>query len=104
MLVEGGPDYLAACDLLVAAEKDFLPVSMLGAGVSIDEEVLPFFKGRKVLVLGHPDDAGRDAAKKWGSQLKLAGAQVRATQMGTADLNDWVKVHGAENILKGLNL
>jgi hypothetical protein len=104
LLVEGGPDYLAACDLLAVAEKDFLPITMLGASTVIDDEALPFFKGRKVLVLGHPDDAGATAAKRWGSQLKSAGANVRATQMDTVDLNDWVKVHGAENILKGLYL
>jgi hypothetical protein len=104
LLVEGGPDYLAACDLLMAAERDFLPVAMLGASSAIDEEAIPFFKGQKVLVLGHPDDAGEEAAKKWGTQLKRAGANVRATKMETLDLNDWVKVHGAENILKGLYL
>ena len=98
MLVEGGPDYLAACDVLIQSAKEFLPVAMLGAGQSIHAEALPFFRGRHVLILAHPDEAGQTAAKKWKSQLISAGADVSAKQLQGGDLNDLVKLHGAAAI------
>jgi len=95
VIVEGGPDYLAACDLLAVVERDFVPVTMLGAGQAIHAAALPFFKGRGVLILAHPDEAGAEAAKRWKLQLDKAGAKVRALQLEGGDLNDLVKLHGA---------
>jgi hypothetical protein len=96
ILVEGGPDYLAACDLLAVVERDFLPVAMLGAGQNIHSEALGYFMGRDVRILAHPDEAGATAARKWGSQLVGAGASVTAFQLEGGDLNDLVRINGAD--------
>jgi hypothetical protein len=69
LLVEGGPDYLAACQLIAAQDESILPVAMLGASASIDPEALKYFTCREVTILAHPDQAGREAAMRWGTQL-----------------------------------
>jgi len=97
-LVEGGPDYLAACDVLMSSAREFLPVAMMGAGQSIHAVALPWFKGREVKILAHPDDAGLAAAKNWHKQLASIGARTRAIQLNGGDLNDLVKLHGAEAV------
>ncbi len=95
-IVEGGPDYLAACDILTQSAREFLPVTMLGASQSIHAEALSFFRGRDVLILAHPDAAGINAAQRWGGQLKSAGARPRLVQLQGGDLNDLVREHGAK--------
>jgi hypothetical protein len=100
VLVEGGPDYLAACDVMSQARRDFLPVAMLGSGQAIHPEALPFFKGREVTILAHPDTAGHEAAKRWSAQLTKAGATVSALQLEGGDLNDIVRLHGAHTIAR----
>jgi len=104
VLVEGSPDYLAAADVAFHAEREFLPVSMLGAGQSIHTAALGFFTGRDVLILGHPDQAGLDSAKRWARQLGEAGAKVSARQLDGGDLNDLVKLHGAKAVATMLSL
>ena len=104
VLVEGGPDYLAACELAFYARREFLPAAMLGAGQSIHEDALPFFKGRDVLILAHPDEAGTTAAKRWAAQLQGAGANPRCLKLEGGDLNDLVKLHGAQAVTESLNL
>ena len=98
VMVEGGPDYLAACDVLAHAPKEFLPVAMLGSGQLIHAEALPFFKGRSVVILAHPDEAGRMAATKWTQQLRKVGAIPDPRQLEGGDLNDLVKLHGARAV------
>ena len=101
VLVEGGPDYLAACDLFAVTDREFLPVAMLGAmRCSIHPDALRIMKGREVLILAHPDLAGIDAAKDWRSQLLDAGAKVCLKQLSGGDLNDLVAREGAEVIAK----
>jgi hypothetical protein len=104
VVVEGMPDYLAACDMLAAAARDFVPVAMLGASQGIHADALPWFRGREVLVLGHPDQAGLDSAKRWTRQLQSAGASVRAVQLDGGDLNDIVTRAGAREVAKGFQL
>lgn len=104
LLVEGMPDYLAACELAFYATREFLPVAMLGAGQSIHADALHIFKGRDVLILAHPDPSGIEAAKRWGAQLAQAGAKPKAQQLEGGDLNDIVTEHGAQNITGGLGL
>lgn len=81
MLVEGGPDYLAALHLLCAAELwDVLPVAMLGrsTGSRIDRGALELLRGRRVCVYPHADadGGGVAAAKRWAAQLIAAGCTV----------------------------
>ena len=102
-LVEGGPDYLAACDVLVHSSREFLPVAMLGAGQHIHAEALPFFKGRDVRIMGHPGEAGLNAIQFWEKQLSGAGASVTALQLGGYDLNELVTIHGAVAVATDLH-
>ena len=104
VLVEGGADYLAACELAFHAKREFLPVAMLGAGQSIHLDALAFFKGREIRILGHPDQAGLDAAKRWAGQFKQAGATPHAEQLDGGDLNDLVTLHGGQAVATFLKL
>jgi hypothetical protein len=98
LLVEGGPDYLAACDILVESHQEFLPVSMLGSGMAIHEDALPFFSGRRILILAHSDEngSGEKGAVKWYHQLRKQGAKVSVYKLAGADLNDQVSQVGAK--------
>ena len=101
VLVEGAPDYLAACDLFAVAEREFLPAAMLGATPQpIHPDALDIMKNREVLILAHPDSAGAEGAKCWRSQLTDVGASVRLMQLSGGDLNDLVSREGAEVIAK----
>jgi len=106
MLVEGGPDYLAACNVSWYMEElgyPHLPVAMLGSSQGIHTLSLPFFKGRQVLIVSQPDDAGLRASKVWAKQLFQAGAKDPVVQqLVGGDLNDLVKRDGAESVAKGI--
>ena len=51
---------------------------MLGASLSIPEDALPLFAGKRVRIFGHADDAGRKAAQRWATQLQSVGVDVDA--------------------------
>ena len=95
MLVEGGPDYLAACQIIAESPAtDFdnvLPVAILGAGNEIADEALVHFARRETMIVAHGETAGYDAADRWSAQIKSAGgaAQVLYLNQGT-DLCDTV--------------
>jgi len=90
MLVEGGPDMLAAYHFLRRFRmlERVAVVCMLGAGNRIREDALEFFKGKRVRIMvdadapkDDPNPAkrkmpGLEAAKRWGQQLSEAGAAV----------------------------
>ncbi len=100
LLVEGGPDLLAAHHVIHAAgrEDDAAAVAMLGAGQNIPAEALPAFSGRHVRAIPHVDDAGRAALSRWAAQLHAARAAsveafhldglTRADGAPVKDLND----------------
>ena len=102
MLVEGGPDYLAALHFLCAAEVwDVLPVAMLGrsTGSRIDPAALELMKGRRVRIYPHADADGGGAtgARRWAAQLQAQGCTVDHFPLGALvlpngsqinDLND----------------
>jgi CHC2 zinc finger/Toprim-like len=75
-LVEGGPDALAALEIIRregAADVDV--VAMLGAAnTRLDAAALPFFKGKLVRLFPHADEAGQRAAREWALALREAGA------------------------------
>ena len=95
LLVEGGPDYLAACQIIAESPAtDFdnvLPVAILGASNDIADDALVHFSGRQTTIVAHGEDAGRDAAERWKAQITGAGgaAQVFYLNQGT-DLCDAV--------------
>jgi len=80
LLCEGGPDLLAAHHFIMAhkREADTAAVAMLGAGLAIHPDALPLFAGKVVRVFAHADDAGREAAVKWATQLDGIASRLDA--------------------------
>jgi hypothetical protein len=101
LFVEGGPDYLAACQLIAGSgEENVLPVAMLGAGATICQDALTYFERRNVTVAGHPDEAGVAAAIRWGQQIKAAGGIVRVVRLKKGDLCDIVSAGATDKDLQ----
>lgn len=102
MIVEGGPDYLAALHFACASEKwDVLPVAMLGrsAGMQMNAEALALMCGRRVRIYPHADadGGGVTCARVWAEQLHAHGCNVdlydfrglmRRDGRAVKDLND----------------
>jgi hypothetical protein len=77
LLVEGGPDVLAALEIVrrEGVAESVGVVGILGAGnTRLDSAALPFFRGKAVRLFPHADEAGRKAAKEWARLLLDAGA------------------------------
>lgn len=102
-LVEGGPDFLAALHFILKAgeAERVAPVAILGAGMSIDAEALPLFRGKRVRVFIDDDEAGGVAFERWSRQLAGVGALVdgfnfsgliREDGEPAKDLNDCTKL------------
>ncbi len=75
--VEGGPDVLAALEIVrrEGAADAVGVVGMLGAAnTRLDAEALPFLRGKLVRLFPHADEAGRRAAREWARVLREAGA------------------------------
>ena len=105
VLVEGMPDYLAACELAFHAQREFLPVAMLGTGASISPDALPLFAGRSVRILAHPGEAGATAASKWAAQLQQQqNSLITAEQLDGGDLNELVVRYGGKTLTQKLKL
>jgi hypothetical protein len=75
---EGAPDFLAAFYLAWAGGVEHLvaPVCMTGSSCKIHEDALPLFRGRRVRIFGHTDEAGQQATTKWAEQLRSVEAEV----------------------------
>lgn len=104
MLVEGGPDLLAAHHFIHAErQEDHIgAVAMLGASNSIPANALPLFAGKSIRIFPHLDQAGQQAAARWESQLHAAGAAAHCFSLAdlrqadgkpVKDLNDLSNVH-----------
>ncbi len=104
-LVEGGPDLLAALHFAWAEghEHEVTAVAMLGASLSVPDDALPMFNGKRVRTFPHLDEAGQDAAARWERQLADAGAEVDCFNLAeihtsdggmVGDLNDLTSIHG----------
>jgi hypothetical protein len=82
VLVEGGPDYLAALHFaLQQGRTGVLPVAMLGRGQGLrglHPESLEHFRGRRVRIVPHadPDGGSQLSAIRWAKQLRAKGAEV----------------------------
>ena len=112
MLVEGGPDYLAALHFILRAEAwDVLPIAMLGrsAGSRIAPEALDLIGGRPVRIYPHQDadGGGLASAKTWADQLHAHGSAVQIFQLcelhrqdgrPIKDLNDAVELDSTEHL------
>jgi hypothetical protein len=84
LVVEGGPDYLAALHFALEQKCDghfdCLPVAFLGAGAAsrIHSDAVPLLRGRRVAFYPHhdPSGAGGKAVQKWAEQFAEAGALI----------------------------
>lgn len=103
LLVEGGPDYLAALHFALQQKRtEILPVAILGRGQGLrglHPDSLEHFRGRRVRIVPHndPDGGSYLSAIRWAKQLQAEGAEVDCfhlkdlkTTAGTPvkDLND----------------
>ncbi len=101
LLVEGGPDYLAALHFANELERwDVLPVAMLGRGTGarIDPAALELMRGRRVRIYPHndADGGGVKSARQWAYQLREVGCEV--------DIFDFTLLHRTDATpLKDLN-
>jgi hypothetical protein len=108
--VEGGPDLLAAFHLIIAAGRvgDVAAVAMMSAAPLIHLEALRFFRGKRVRLFPHADQAGFSACERWAGQLVHAGAKVDAFSLAglqdaegesIKDLNELVRAMTADEAL-----
>jgi hypothetical protein len=89
LLVEGGPDYIAAFEICwLYPTTPVLPCAMLGKGAKqIADRAMRHFRNRRVSILGH-DDA-TESILEWAGQIRAAGAlRVTPIKLGFRDLND----------------
>ncbi len=114
MLVEGGPDYLAAFHFLHHfGVSDVVPIAMLGrtAGKSggIDPGALCLLGGKRVRIYAHTDvdGGGMRSAIAWATQLRAHGCSVdyfnfnglmRADGVPAKDLNDMTSLNQESQI------
>jgi hypothetical protein len=79
-LCEGGTDFLAAFHLCWCAgvENDVAPVAMLGASLSIPDDALALFTGKRVRIFPDADSPGRAACSRWARQLASVSCDVDA--------------------------
>lgn len=91
-IVEGAPDLLAAFHFLLVEGKAAMvaPVAVLGASNHrLDTEALAHFRGKRVCLYPHCDEAGRKAAREWARQFHAAGAaRVSAFDLSGLNLTD----------------
>ncbi len=77
LLVEGGPDYLAALHFAAALGRwDVLPLALLGrGGHKIDPQAIALMRGRRVRIYPHADadGGGLASARAWATQLTTQG-------------------------------
>jgi predicted nuclease with TOPRIM domain len=92
VLVEGGPDLMAAYAVLARlpmGARDVHPVALLGTSATIAPDALGAMSGRVVVILAHGDDPGREAGRRWGKQLSGAGCRVTVRKLPEGkDLSD----------------
>lgn len=105
-LCEGAPDFLASFALAYGGAVEMLvaPACMTGASCRIHEDALPLFRGKRVRIFGHADEAGRGAVQRWAEQLQEVQAEVdyysfdgllKTDGSPVNDLNDFLLVDRA---------
>lgn len=89
IIVEGGPDLLAALGYFPKCGVICMPSVM----TDFSAEARQALKHRRVLFIPHADEAGRKALEKWSKQLgngeNLAWLELDGE--GVKDFNDWVR-------------
>lgn len=101
LFAEGGPDFLAAIEIIDQYDLNVSPVGMLGASMPIHDKAMPFFRGKIVHIAEHTGEAGQGATARWAEQL--AGiAEVIACPMPDDDLNQAIVDYGHRGALNYL--
>lgn len=95
LIVEGGPDLIAACDYIAGSCKmDVAPIAILGAAQRFTPDALAACRGRRLRIIADADTAGAHAADRWRDALEAVGAAVDVFDLrpflppGGTDLND----------------
>ncbi|MDB4681249.1 CHC2 zinc finger domain-containing protein [bacterium] len=104
LLVEGGPDLLAAAHFIYCEnrESEAAPAAILGAGHRLKQEALIALAGKTIRIFSHADKSGYSSTKRWADQLRSVDAKVDAVsfkglrktdESPVGDLNDLCSVH-----------
>lgn len=104
MIVEGGPDYIAALHFVLRGTSDCLPIAFLGAGTasSIHPDAHALLLGRRGRFYQHADTSGNEAVRRWAAQLQTQEKAIDAFRFdglrkmdgsSVKDLNDCVFIH-----------
>jgi hypothetical protein len=104
LLVEGGPDLLAAAHFIYCEnrESEAAPVAILGAGHRLKQEALIALAGKTIRIFSHADKSGYSSTKRWADQLRSVDAKVDAVsceglrktdESPVGDLNDLCFIH-----------
>ena len=118
ILIEGGPDYLAALHFaLLQKHTGILPVAILGRGQGLrglQPDSLEHFAGRRVRIVPHddPDGGSYQSVLRWAKQLSDVAAKVdffhfknlrTSTGKPVKDLNDCCELTSSQTAeLEGL--
>ena len=104
LLVEGGPDLLAAAHFAwcEGRDKETAIVAVMGASHRLKSYSLTILAGKRIRIFSHNDRSGIAATKRWAKQLKNVGSVVDAVSFDglvqtdgaeVSDLNDLCNVH-----------
>jgi len=101
LLVEGGPDLLAAFEFIRREEReaDAHAIAMLGAKAHIHPTLLNRFEGKNVRIIQHSDEAGGRAAEDWGNQLIEVANCVEVLDFGHLLKSDGSKLKDLNDAL-----
>lgn len=95
LVTEGGPDFLAALEIILEFElqDQTSPVGVLGAGMPIHRNALAFLRGKRIHIARHNDQAGQVLVDTWQSQLGDTSS-IETIVMPDDDLNDCLVKRG----------
>jgi hypothetical protein len=103
LLVEGGPDVIAAVHLLhqLGLEDAVTPIGILGANIAPQQEAIALLAGKQITIIPHHDKpknghspTGAAAADRWAALLNQNGCLVDVKSTAPhKDLNEMIK-HG----------
>jgi hypothetical protein len=101
LLVEGGPDLLAAFEFIRREEReaDTHAIAMLGAKARIHPSLHHHFAGKTVRIIQHSDEAGEEAGREWGNQLLKFAEHVEVLDFGHLQKRDGSKVKDLNDAL-----
>lgn len=78
---------------------EIAPVCMPEVELAIPDDVLPLFAKKRVRIFARPDEAGKDAFKRWAHQLIGVGAMVDGHVFEGIETHDGDAVEGLSDYL-----